>query len=470
MDTAMIVMLGLNLTVGLAILLVMLKKSAGGDSSARQLDAMGQALENLARLSREEASNLRTELERLNTGQRVELSQSIQNLSESVKTENRGNREEMQTSLSGLREQINKDSLSSREELAKALNNLSESLTRKMQDLSVTQQTSFDALKTSLDSRMEQIRENNEKKLEEMRRTVDEKLHETLEKRLGEHFNQVSERLEKVHRTMGEVQVLTKSVGKLEQIMGNVKNRGVLGEVQLGTLLQDILLPGQYETNFKPRPRSNENVEFAIRLPGPDDDQKAVYLPMDSKFPVEDYQRLLDAYEQGDLSQIEANRKAMADRIKGCARDIRDKYLNPPRTTEFGLLFLPFEGLYAEALRLTGLFELLIRDYHVVICGPTTTAALINSLQLGFRTLAIQKKTAEAWKVLTAVKHDFGRFATLLDQTQKKLHEASKHIETATDRTRQIERKLSKVQEVPMDPGEAVLELETEPLSEPERE
>ncbi len=398
------------------------------------------------------------------------VSERLEEMQKSSALETRSNREELNTTLKALREQINKDSLTNREELSKALNNLSESLTRRVQDLSSTQQASFETLKTTLDARMEQIRSNNETKLEEMRRTVDEKLHETLEKRLGEHFNQVSDRLEKVHRTMGEVQSLTKSVGKLEQIMGNVKNRGVMGEVQLATLLQDIMLPGQYETNFKPRARSNETVEFAIRLPGPDEDQKSVYLPMDSKFPVEDYQHLLDAYEANDPIQIVSSRKAMADRIKACARDIRDKYINPPVTTDFGLLFLPFEGLYAEALRITGLFETLIREQRVVICGPTTTAALVNSLQMGFRTLAIQKKTAEAWKVLTAVKHDFGKFATLLDQTQKKLHEASKHIETATDRTRQIEKKLSKVQELPDSKTEPVLELDSPVLVPPEQE
>jgi len=434
----MLALLASDLLLGIALLLVLLRKSSAQNSLLEQLLSIRMGQDNLDRLLREELKALRTEQSVLNSDQRRELNQSILGLSDSLKTENRANREE----------------------LSVAQNNLSESLARRIRELSELQQVSFETLRGSIEARLEQIRANNETKLEEMRRTVDEKLHETLEKRLGEHFNQVSERLEKVHRTMGEVQGLTKSVGKLEQILGNVKNRGVMGEVQLGNLLQDLLLPSQYVLNFKPRPRSNEAVEFAIKLPGPDDDQQAVYLPMDSKFPIEDYQRLLDAYDSNDLAQIEASRKAMADRIKGCARDIRDKYINPPSTTDFGLLFLPFEGLYAEALRITGLFELLIRDHRVVICGPTTTAALINSLQMGFRTLAIQKKTAEAWKVLTAVKHDFGKFARLLDQTQTKLSEASKNIERATDRTRQIEKKLSKVQELPAGQGDAVLDLD----------
>lgn len=471
MQLTMTILVAVNLIVVLAILIQQLTKKGGDAGVSEALLKFSAQLEALERQNRDDLQRMRADIMKMEAETRQELLTVLSRQAESSTAENRSNREEMQKALSSLREQVNADAQQNRTELTATLNSFSESLARKLQDLTGTQQSQFEALKQTLENRMEQIRSGNEQKLEEMRKTVDEKLHETLEKRLGEHFNQVSERLEKVHRTMGEVQVLTKSVGKLEQIMGNVKNRGVLGEVQLGTLLQDILLPGQYEVNFKPKPRSNESVEFAIKLPGPDEDQKAVYMPMDSKFPVEDYQRLLDAYENNDVALIESSRKAMADRIKGCARDIRDKYLSPPRTTEFGLLFLPFEGLYAEALRTTGLFEMLVRDYRVVICGPTTTAALINSLQMGFRTLAIQKKTAEAWKVLTAVKHDFGKFAHLLDQTQKKLQEASKNIETASDRTRQIEKKLNKVQELPAqetplpveaDEGIALIETDSE--------
>lgn len=449
MTIVLLILTALNLILLIAVLTRVFSRKAGDGGVGEALLKFGTQLEGFERQNRDDIQRLRADIIKMEADTRQELINALSRQTEASTAENRSNREELQKALAALREQVNADAQLNRTELAASLTSFSESLTRKLQDLNSTQQTQFEALRQNLEARMEQMRSGNEQKLEEMRKTVDEKLHETLEKRLGEHFNQVSERLEKVHRTMGEVQVLTKSVGKLEQIMGNVKNRGVLGEVQLATLLQDILLPGQYEVNFKPKLRSNESVEFAIKLPGPDDDQKAVYMPMDSKFPIEDYQRLLDAYESNDVAMIETSRKAMADRIKSCARDIRDKYLSPPRTTEFGLLFLPFEGLYAEALRTTGLFEMLVRDYRVVICGPTTTAALINSLQMGFRTLAIQKKTAEAWKVLTAVKHDFGKFAHLLDQTQKKLQEASKHIETASDRTRQIEKKLNKVQELP---------------------
>ena len=220
-----------------------------------------------------------------------------------------------------------------------------------------------------------------------------------------------------------------------------------------------MLTPEQYEKNFRPNKNRDEKVEFAIRLPGKSDEQDFVYLPIDAKFPIEDYYRIIDAYEVGDLAAVENAQKSLVQRIKNCAKDIRDKYINPPVTTDFGMLFLPFEGLYAEVLRNAGLFETIMRDFQVIICGPTTTAAVINSLQVGFRTLAIQKKSSEVWKILASIKQEFGKFGTLLDQTQKKLQEASNTIEKASHRGRQIEKRLNKVQELPIHESEQIVDV-----------
>ncbi|MEN6444460.1 MAG: DNA recombination protein RmuC, partial [Candidatus Cloacimonas sp.] len=261
------------------------------------------------------------------------------------------------------------------------------------------------------------------------------------------------------HKSMGEMQSLANGVGDLKKALTNVKTRGVLGEIQLGNLLEEILTSEQYEKNFRPNKNREERVEFAIRLPGNSEEQESVYLPIDAKFPIEDYHRIMDAYDSGDLAAVESARKNLVQRIKNCAKDIFDKYLNPPVTTDFGMLFLPFEGLYAEVLRNAGLFESVMRDYHIIICGPTTTAAVINSLQVGFRTLAIQKKTSEVWKILASIKQEFGKFGTILEKTQKKLQEASNNIEEASHRSRQIEKRLDKVQELPVEDSEHILDI-----------
>lgn len=445
--------------LSLASLLIQLFKSPS-HASEEALGQLKSAFEGFDRSIRDEMSRLRTELLSITSDNRRELSEAMKNLADSLFNQSATLRSEFISANTELKQQLNSDAGQNREELKKALNDLSESLGRKLNDLVNAQQVQFENLRKALETQMESIRQNNDAKLELMRQTVDEKLHATLEKRLGESFQLVSERLELVHKSMGEMQNLAKGVGNLEKVLSNVKNRGVLGEMQLGNLLEDLLSKSQYEVNFKPNKRRNEIVEFAIRLPGPDETQESVYLPMDAKFPIEDYQRLLEAYDAGDAARIESERKSLADRIKGCARDIREKYLNPPVTTDFGLLFLPFEGLYAEALRITGLFETVMRESRVVICGPTTTAALINSLQIGFKTLAIQKKTAEVWKILSAIKHEFGKFGEMLDNTQKKLQEASNNIEKASFRSKQIEKKLSKVQELPVSETANILEFD----------
>jgi len=300
----------------------------------------------------------------------------------------------------------------------------------------------------TLEQRLEKLQQDNSAKLEQMRQTVDEKLHATLEQRLSESFKQVSERLEQVHKGLGEMQVLAAGVGDLKKVLANVKNRGVMGEVQLAALLEQILTPEQYETNVATKPGSKDRVEFAIRLPGRDA-EGVVWLPLDAKFPTEDYQRLQEAQDAADPVAVEVAAKALEARIRLEARTIAEKYVEPPATTDFGLLYLPFEGLYAEVLRRPGLFEALQRDFRVTLCGPTTLSALLNSLQMGFRTLAIEKRSSEVWQVLGAVKSEFGRFAEVLARTKAQLQTVTNSIDAAETRTRQIERKLKDVEALP---------------------
>jgi DNA recombination protein RmuC len=289
-----------------------------------------------------------------------------------------------------------------------------------------------------------------------MRATVDEKLQGTLEKRLGESFRLVSERLEAVQRGLGEMQTLASGVGDLRKVLSNVKVRGTWGEVQLGALLEQMLSPGQFARNVATRP-GNERVEFVVRLPGHDPDAGEVLLPIDAKFPLEDYQRLVDASERGDAAAVEEAARALEQRIKGCARDVHEKYLNPPATTDFALLFLPTEGLYAEVIRRPGLAEHLQRELKVVVSGPTTLAALLSSLQLGFRTLAIQKRSSEVWQVLGAVKTEFAKFGGVIEKVEKKLEDASKTLATVGTRSRAIERKLRGVEQLPEHEADEVL-------------
>lgn len=296
-----------------------------------------------------------------------------------------------------------------------------------------------------LERRFDRLAADSAARLEEMRRTVDEKLQGTLEARLGESFRQVSERLEAVHRGLGEMQGLAAGVGDLKRVLGNVKARGIWGEMQLDALLGQILTPEQFLTNVATRPGSAERVEFAIRLPGHDRDME-VLLPIDAKFPREDYERLLDAADRADAEAVENAAKALETRLKAFARDIRDKYLNPPQTTDFAIMFLPTEGLYAEALRRPGLVDLLQRDFRVIPAGPTTIAALLNSLQMGFRTLAIEQRSSEVWQLLGAVKTEFARYGEVLDKVQKKLVEASGQIDKVAVRRRAIDRQLRQVE------------------------
>jgi DNA recombination protein RmuC len=334
-----------------------------------------------------------------------------------------------------------------REELSRGLATFSQTLSSQMGATATVQNAQFETLRGAVEHRLERIQQDNAAKLEQMRQTVDEKLQSTLEKRLSESFRQVSERLELVHKGLGEMQTLAAGVGDLKRVLSNVKTRGVFGETQLAALLEQVMAPEQYEKNVATRPGSSARVEFAIKLPGRDD--VPVLLPIDAKFPIEDYQRLQAAQEAGDKAALEMAEKALEARVKLEAKTIAEKYLEPPHTTDFALLYLPFESLFGEVLRRPGLFDHIQRQFRVTICGPTNLLAYLNSLQMGFRTLAIQQRSSEVWKVLGTVKSEFGKFAEVLANTKRQLQTVANTIDQAEVRTRQIERKLKDVEVLP---------------------
>jgi DNA recombination protein RmuC len=338
------------------------------------------------------------------------------------------------------------------EALNQALGRFSQAQGQQLQDLSEANARRLTEMRQAVEHRLATLQDGNEKKLEQMRATVDEKLHATLEQRLGESFKQVADRLDAVHKGLGDMQALARDVGSLSRVLNNVKTRGIFGETQLAALLEQVFTPEQYAANVATVPGSNERVEFAVRLPGraADGSEAApLWLPIDAKFPRDDYERLLDAQERADAAAAEAAARAIETRLRLEARSIRDKYVAPPHTTDFGILFVPTEGLYAEALRRPGLFEALQREHKVVLTGPTTLLATLTSLQMGFRTLALEKRSAEVWQVLGAVKTEFGKFGEVLAKTKKKLDEASSTIDAASVRTRAMERKLREVETLP---------------------
>jgi DNA recombination protein RmuC len=427
------------------------------------------------RESSDSATGLRTEVvNQLNkftqtfSDQLVTLTNSVtekfSSFQNTIDTNNKDNRKELKENLEAFKTNLND-----------GLKNFNEKLRENFTDFINNQKTQNEAntiklgeLKTTLENSVNKMQESNEKKLEEMRKTVDEKLNDTLEKRLGESFRLVSERLEAVHRGLGDMQTLAGNVGDLKKVMSNVKSRGVLGEYQLQNLLEDLLTNEQYEKNVRTKIGSGAIVEFAIKMPHGNNVEKILWLPVDSKFPKEDYESLVDAYEKADLEKIEEFRKAFVKGIKQNARDIKEKYIDPPNTTEYGIMFLPYESLYGEVLRTPGLFEQLQRDYKITITGPTTLSALLNSLQMGFRTLAIEKRSSEVWDLLGAVKTEFGQFGIILEKTKKKLDEAVNVIDTAGVRTRAIERKLRNVQELPQEKSKLILEVNNETETEGE--
>jgi DNA recombination protein RmuC len=334
--------------------------------------------------------------------------------------------------------------------------------------LSLRNEQRLGEVRAAVQEQLKALQEGNERKLEQMRATVDEKLHATLEQRLGESFKQVAERLEQVHQGLGEMQGLARDVGSLNRVLTNVKTRGIFGEVQLAGLLEQVFTPQQYAANVETVPGSGARVEFAIRLPGRGDDGTTLWLPIDAKFPREDYERLLDAQDRADPQAAEAAARAIEARLKAEARTIREKYVAAPHTTDFAILFVPTEGLYAEALRRPGLVEALQREYRVSLTGPTTLLATLSSLQMGFRTLALEKRSAEVWQVLGAVKTEFGKFGDVLAKTKKKLSEAASTIDAAEVRTRAMARQLKGVESLPEAQVQALLPLAADP--EPEEE
>lgn len=398
-------------------------------------------------------------LERLLERQERTLREEISRSREESQLAARQGREENAAAVAGLADGL----LKRMSEIARLQKDQLELFAGQLTVLTASNEGRMDKLRETVEQRLVLIQEDNARKLEQMRVTVDEKLHDTLEKRLGESFKLVSERLEQVQKGLGEMQTLAIGVGDLKRVLTNVKSRGTFGEIQLGSLLEQILSPGQYDTNVETRTGSGQRVEFALKLPGRDGTSAGlVWLPLDAKFPQEDYLRLVQAQEMGDSAAAGDAAKLLDRAIRESARNIRDKYLDPPHTTDFGVMFLPTEGLYAEVLRRPGLFEALQREYKVMVAGPTTLAALLNSLQLGFRTLAIEKRSAEVWNLLGAVRTEFYKFGEVLDKTRKKIQEAGNHIDAAAVRTRSIEKKLKGVQELPGAEAAALLETEQE--------
>jgi DNA recombination protein RmuC len=376
-----------------------------------------------------------------------------------LREETARSRTELAAQTGQSRQEARADALALRGEMSGGLRDFRDSLIKNMGEIAALQKGQMDIfaarldnLSESVETRLQSIQDNNSRQLEQMRGTVEEKLQGTLEKRLGESFKLVSERLEQVHKGLGEMQNLAAGVGDLKKALTNVKIRGGWGEVQLEGLLAEIMAPEQFVKNIRPNPNSGEVVEFAIKLPGQSDDAP-VFLPIDAKFPFEDYGRLVEAQEKADPEAAEAAGKMLVNRVRQCAKDIHDKYILPPTTTEFAVMFLPTEGLYAEVARRTALIETMQRDYRVIIAGPTTCAALLHSLRMGFKTLMIQKRSGEVWTLLGAVKSEFGKFGETLENVRKKLEQASSTMDKAASRSRAIERALRGVEESPAEPG-----------------
>jgi DNA recombination protein RmuC len=455
-----------------AVLVVVLRKSNNGTDSA---DALQPQLERLERSIREEFRGSREEYVAQSKSNREELNMALKEFKQEtndalfkIGEQNRLLLEQLNKTLDErlvlLMEKNESSNKTSREELAKNLKEFRETFEASVKSFNDLQRQKFD----DLEKRQQELVKTTEGKLDEMRKTVDEKLNETLEKRLGESFKQVSDRLEAVHKGLGEMQTLAVSVGDLKKVMSNVKSRGVLGEYQLQNIIEDLLTNEQYEKNVKTKEGSGAIVEFAIKMPHGNNLEKTLWLPIDSKFPKEDYEALVDAYEKGDPEKIEEYRKAFVSGIKKNAKDIKDKYIDPPNTTEYGIMFLPYESLYSEVLRVPGLFEQLQKEYKITITGPTTLSALLNSLQMGFRTLAIEKRSSEVWDLLGAVKTEFGKFGTIIEKTRDKLVAATKELDNTGVRTRSIERKLRQVQELPASDSSKILDAADEDTQETE--
>lgn len=422
--TTVITVLLVLILFGLVLIFVKLSKSSDQD----QKELFQSIIQKEFRENRVEwTAALKDNREELSNG----LMRTSKNLEEKLQVINEG---------------LSKSAKESRQELAETLKQFQEAFTQNVKAFNDLQKQKFD----QMSGKQDELVKSTELKLEKMRETVDEKLHKTLEERLGRSFKIVSERLEAVQKGLGEMQNLASGVGDLKKVLSNVKTRGVLGEIQLGNILEQILAPEQYDSNVQTKAGSRDHVEFAIKLPGNDANGKEIYLPIDAKFPQEDYVRLQAAYDEGDPAKIETISKALTQSVKKFARDIRDKYIDPPNTTDFGILFLPIEGLFAEVVRQPDLVATLQREYKIIVTGPTTLAAMLNSLQMGFKTLAIQKRSSEVWEILGNVKTEFKRFGSTLEKAQKKINEANKELDAlVSTRTRMMLAKLKNVEELP---------------------
>ena len=425
-----------------------------------QLDALVKQLATLV-----EANDRRLDLMQ-QSGQQAQsaLAEKLDSTTREIMVRHDRMREEANTNRAQQREEITRSLTQATESSQKSFDRLNVAQAKQMEALAAQigtlvsgNDSRFESLRAAVDQRLAEIRDRNAEQLEQMRATVDEKLQGTLEKRLGESFKQVSDHLEQVHRGLGEMQLLATGVGDLKRVLTNVKSRGGWGEVQLEALLEQMLAPNQFEKNVKVTGETNESVEFAIVLPSRGNTDEITYLPVDAKFPMEDYQRLCEAQERNDLAAIELASAALEQRVRKCAKDICEKYINPPVTTDFAILYLPSEGLFAEVIRRPALIERLQRECRVTVAGPTTLGAMLNSLQMGFRTLAIEKRSSEVWTVLGAVKTEFGKFGTVLEGVKKKLDSASKTMDDAAVRSRAIERKLRDVEKLPEDEAEPLL-------------
>lgn len=480
----------ITILISLIILIILITKKNGKE--AADSSKLENQIQYLNRLIRDEFERNREALQKALRENREELSNSFKTLGENQGNQFAAFQKILNDLLKLFDERTTKQNELSteaarqnREEMSKALKSFEEKFTLNVQDFNNLQKQKFDDLanrqeliksqteeklkeiRETVEKKLQSLQEDNSKKLEEMRKTVDEKLQEGIEKRFNESFKLISTRLEEVHKGLGEMQNLASGVGDLKKVLTNVKTRGNLGEVQLGSILEQIFSPEQYLHNAQVKTNSQERVEFAVKLPGSSDND-ILLLPIDSKFPIEDYQRLLEAYDLADSTNnamIESAAKQFETSVKKNAKDIFDKYINPPTTTDFAIMFVPAEGLYAEILRRTGLFETLQRTYKVTVVGPSNLVAFLSSLQMGFRTLAIEKRSSEVWNLLSGVKTEFGKFGDILEKTKQKLEQATKTIDSAGVRTRAIERKLRDVEALPVNENNNVLKnisLDTE--------
>jgi len=389
-------------------------------------------------------------------------------LRKDLREELQSSRRESQEAAGALRQEVAAGLKAANDTIGKTLGSMAtvqqnqlQAMTAQLAQVAESNREALERIRSTFDMRFKELQEGNEKKLEEMRRTVDEKLQSTLEKRLGESFKLVSDRLDAVHKGLGEMQTLASGVGELKRVLTNVKARGTWAEVQLGAILEQVLTPAQYDKNVHVKPQSSQVVEYAVRLPGSKDDPNSfVWLPIDSKFPQEDYLRLQDAADRANADGVQSALKALVRAIRTAAKDIHDKYVVPPHTTDFGIMFLATEGLYAEVLRQPALVETLLSEYRVVVAGPTTLSAILSSLRMGFQTLAIEERASEVWKVLSAVKTEFGKFGDVLAKVQRQLETASHTIQETGVRTRAMAKRLRAVEKAPDEEASKILRLQ----------